>query len=126
YYPPQSSWQPAPGVGTPPPAATPTVNPSTPPAVKLEGIVTAPEATVEGQVVRSDNTPRVGAKVLFVAAKTSGDRQETTTNTAGRFQVTLASGSYHVYPQGADGSTHYHSRIDVGGGTRTPITLVNR
>lgn len=125
YYPPQSSWQPTPDARAPQNPVVPTTNPP-PPAVKLENIVVTPDATVEGQVVRSDNTPRPNAKLLFVGVGSADARQEVTTNTAGRFQLTLASGSYHVYTQTADGTTHYHSRIDVNGSNRAPITLVNR
>ncbi|MBI3406775.1 MAG: carboxypeptidase regulatory-like domain-containing protein [Planctomycetes bacterium] len=133
YYPPQipekatpnASWKPSLGAPSLAAPVVPTTNPP-PPAVKLENIVVGPEATVDGQVVRSDNTPRPGAKIWFVNAGAQAARQEVTANTAGRFQVTLASGSYHVYLQAADGATNYHSRIDVDPASGGTITLVNR
>lgn len=117
---PNTTWQP----NNQPTSVTPTNSPA-PPVVTLESIVVAPEAKLEGQVVALDNTPRPNATILFVDAGRQSARQEVSSNAAGRFQVTLASGSYHVYFRSADGATHYHSRINVDGVT-APITLVNR
>jgi hypothetical protein len=106
-----------------PPAVKPIAPP--PPPVKLDRIVVGPDAGVEGQIVRSDNSPRANAKVLFVSADRLAPSQTVTANTAGRFHVTLASGGWLVYLDAPDGTQIYHSRIEV-----TPnqprITLVNR
>lgn len=116
---PNASWQPS--LGMP---AFPTTNPP-PPPVKLDRIVVGPDATVEGQVVRSDNTPRPGAKVVFVSSNQLPP-QAVIANSAGRFHVTLASGSWNVYVHGLDGSPIFHSRIDVTGARPAPVTLVSR
>ncbi len=121
YYPPkQTNFQAPLGI---PPAVKPIVPP--PPAVKLDRIVVGPDAGVEGQIVRSDNTPRPNAKVMFVSADHLAPSRTVTANSAGRFQVTLASGGWLVYLDAPDGTQIYHSRIEV-----TPnqprITLVNR
>jgi hypothetical protein len=106
-----------------PPAVKPISPP--PPPIKLDRIVVGPDAGVEGRVVRSDSTPRPNAKVMFVSADHLAPPQTVTANSAGRFQVTLASGGWLVYLDAPDGTQIYHSRIEV-----TPnqprITLVNR
>lgn len=108
---PGASWKPAPAQQQP--AVFPTKNNMPPPPVKLDRIVVGPDATVEGQVVRSDKTPRANARVMFVSAQQGADRQTVTANSAGRFQVSLASGGWLVYVQNPDGTTSYHSRIDI-------------
>ncbi len=118
---PNAAWKPA--LGLP---AFPTTAPVPPPPVKLDRIVVGPDATVEGQVVRSDNTPRPNAKVDFVSSQHPAARQSVTANSAGRFQVSLASGSWNVYLQGPDGATIFHSRIDVQDSQTARLTLVNR
>ena len=94
---PNASWQPSLGVPT-----FPTTNP-TPPPVKLDRIVVSPDASVEGQVVRNDNTPRPYAKVLFVSGNQPSAPQTVTANSAGRFQANLATGSWNVYLENGDG-----------------------
>jgi hypothetical protein len=118
---PNSSWQPSLGVPTFP-ATTPL---PPPPPVKLDRIVVGPDATVEGQVVRSDNTPRPGAKVTFVSSN-QPLQQSVTANSAGRFQINLAAGSWNVYVPDLDGNPVFHSRIDVNETRPASITLVNR
>jgi hypothetical protein len=117
---PGTSWRPS----AAPPAAFPTRNNNPPPPpVKLDRIVVGPDATVEGQVVRNDNAPRPNARVLFVSAQHGADRQTVTANTAGRFEVTLASGAWLVYLENPDGTTRYHSRIDIDGRQPARLTL---
>lgn len=116
-----NSWQPQLGV------PVPLQNTTTPPAppVKLDRIAVNPNSQVEGQVTRSDASPKANAKVLFVNAAT-GMRQTTNANTAGRFQIDLSTGSWHVYLYGADDLPVYHSRIDVAGSQGRQVTLVSR
>jgi hypothetical protein len=99
--------------------------PASQPPVKLNQIAVGPDSRVEGQVVRSDNSPKPSAKVLFVNAST-GSRQSTNANTAGRFQVDLADGSWHVYLYGADDLPIYQNRIDVNGAQTRNVKLVSR
>jgi hypothetical protein len=100
--------------------------PPPPPAVRLDRIVVGPNAWVEGQVVRSDNTPRPNAQLTFVSADRLAPRQVVSANSAGRFQVTLASGGWMVFINGPDGVQTYHSRIEVGEHQSPRITLVSR
>ncbi|MEI7684513.1 MAG: carboxypeptidase-like regulatory domain-containing protein [Planctomycetota bacterium] len=93
------------------------------PVVNLTGI--APEKKeggVQGQVVRNDRTPTSNTQVLFVNA-TTGDRHSITTNEAGRFNLALSSGAYHVYLAGSNGSAAYHSQVNVN--PNQPIHLIN-
>ena len=107
-----TSWQPQLGVPVPVQNTPPAAQPS--PPVKFDRITVGPNSHVEGQIVRSDNTPKGNAKVLFINAST-GKRESVTTNNAGRFQLDLTAGSWHVYLTGADGIAVHHSRIDVNG-----------
>jgi len=123
YYPPiqkQMNFQAPQGI---PPAVKPIAPP--PPPVKLDRIVVGPDAGVEGQVVRSDKTPRANARVQFVSADHLAPSQTVTANSAGRFQVTLASGGWLVYLDAPDGTQIFHSRIEVTA-NQPRITLVNR
>ena len=95
------------------------------PPVKLNQIAVGPDSRVEGQVVRSDNSPKPSAKLLFVNAST-GQRQTIYANTAGRFLVDLTPGSWHVYLHGADDLPIYHSRVDVNGAQWRQVNLVSR
>jgi hypothetical protein len=94
--------------------------------VKLERIAFGPDARVEGQVVRGDRSPRPGARVVFVSAQRQAPNQSVTAGATGRFQVTLASGSWLVYVQGADGQQAFHSRLEVDGRPASPLTVVTR
>jgi hypothetical protein len=120
FYPPkQMNFQPL----NMPPAVKPITPP--PPPIKLDRIVVGPDAGVEGRVLRSDNTPRPNAKVMFVSADHLAPPRTVTANSAGRFEVTLASGGWLVYLDAPDGTQIYHSRIEVGP-NQPRITLVNR
>jgi hypothetical protein len=94
--------------------------------VRPDRIASAPQGVVDGQVVRSDRTPRPGAQVLFVNAQRQAPAQAVTANAAGRFQVNLASGGWLVYVSGPDGRQVFHSRIDVRGGQPAPLMVVTR
>ena len=119
---PGTSWQPQ--LGAPVPVQSNVPQPP-PPPVKLDRIAVGPNSQVDGQVVRQDNSPRANAKVLFINAGT-GQRQTVFANTAGRFQVELPSGSWHVYLHGADDLPIHDSRIDVNGAQARQVTLVSR
>jgi hypothetical protein len=122
----QAPWQPN---GAAPSGVTPSglrPNSPPPPPVKLDRIVVGPDARVEGQVVRSDNTPRPNAQVLFVRADRQGDIRSTTANSAGRFNIDLAAGGWLVYLTNPDGTQAYHSRIDVTGAQPPQMVLTSR
>jgi hypothetical protein len=104
------------------PPATPSVRPTPRPATyKPERVASLSGSSVTGQIVRSDFAPRAGAKVTFVNAQRQTDRQATTADAAGRFQVSLASGHWYVYVDGA-----YHNQMDVRGDESKPVTVVSR
>lgn len=130
YYPPMNpstSWRPStvsvPAAVTPAPVKAPT---PPPPSVKLDRIVVGPDSRVDGQVVRSDNTPRANSQVLFVSAQVPGVRETTATNDMGRFSTSLATGGWYVYLTGVDGNLVYHSRIDVTDNQVAKLMLVSR
>jgi hypothetical protein len=117
------SWQP---IKTPEvPAVVPAVRPATPP-VKLDRLAVGPDARVEGQVVRSDSSPRANAQVMFYRADRQGQPLTVTANSAGRFYTNLSSGAWLIYLTNPDGSQAYHSRIDVTGEQPPQIILTSR
>jgi hypothetical protein len=133
YYPPMekapeirgsTSWQPQLGAPIPVQTSQPQPKAQEPP-VKFDRISVGPNSQVDGQVVRSDNSPKANAKVLFINAST-GQRQTIDANAAGRFQVELPSGSWHVYLHGANDLPIYHSRVDVSGSQSRQVQLVSR
>jgi hypothetical protein len=106
------------------PAAPRTVQP--PPPVRLDKIVAAPATRLEGQVVRTDNAPRPNVRLRFVSASRGGPQYPVEANSAGRFRVTLTSGSWLVYINRPDGRLAYHCKIDVNGEGTRRVTLVSR
>ena len=120
-----SSFQPQLGVPVPVQTNSPQQPAQPQPPVRLNQIAVGPDSRVEGQVARSDSSPKANAKVLFINAST-GKRQTIFTNTAGRFQTELPAGSWHVYLHGADDLPIYHSRLDVNGAQSRLVNLVSR
>lgn len=78
---------------------------------------------VKGQVTRTDRTPTANTQVLFVNAAT-GARHSATTNDAGRFNVALGSGNYHVFMTTSSGAAAYHSMVNVN--PSRDVNLVNQ
>jgi len=107
-----TSWQPvspdASFNGAAPPVAAPVSS-----GIKLDRIVLGGDVVVDGDFVRADKTPRGDARILFVNANSPHIRETVTTNSAGRFQITLAGGGWLIYTYSLDGETLYHSRIEV-------------
>ncbi|MBM4067506.1 MAG: carboxypeptidase regulatory-like domain-containing protein [Planctomycetes bacterium] len=111
----------------PKPATYPApANRSVTPPVRLDGIVFGPNASVEGQVVRSDRAARPNARVTFVSADRLSPTQTAFANSAGRFRINLPAGGWLVYLDAPNGTQIYHSRIDVSASQAAPITLVSR
>jgi hypothetical protein len=119
-----SSFQPRLGLPVPVQTNAPQA-PNPQPPVRLNQIAVGPDSRVEGQVARSDNSPKANAKVLFINAST-GKRQTIFANTAGRFHTDLAPGSWHVYVHGADDLPIYNTRVDVNGAQSRQVNLVSR
>ncbi|HXG13320.1 MAG TPA: carboxypeptidase-like regulatory domain-containing protein [Gemmataceae bacterium] len=106
--------------------AAPPRPPQPPPTVKLDRIVALPDPNVEGRVVGSNRAPLPGARLLFVSADRQGEREAVTADRSGEFRVTLASGGWLVYVEGADGKPVFHSKIDVQENQNRKVTLVSR
>lgn len=100
--------------------------PTTPPSVKLERIVAIPPHSVEGTIVRDDKTPQAHVRVKLISAERQGVEQTATADGAGQFRATLASGSWLVYVQQADGKLAFVRKIEVGDDEPKQFTLVSR
>jgi hypothetical protein len=95
--------------------------------VRLDRIVAAPRPPrVVGQVVRQDNAPRSGAKLVFVHLQARDRQQQVVADQSGQFQVTLASGGWLVYVNDSNDRLVYHSRLDLHEGDEGNLTLVSR
>jgi hypothetical protein len=106
--------------------ARPTAPVQAPPRVRLERIAALPDQSLDGWVVSADRVPQANARVLFVSAEQPGGRQAVTADTRGRFQVTLASGSWLVYVQDSTGKQVFQRRLEVRGDQPHTMTLVSR
>jgi hypothetical protein len=87
--------------------------PAQPAAVRLDKIVSLPKENVQGEVLGGNRQPRSNARILFVSADRQRTQEETTTDRSGSFRVSLASGNWLVYTQGADGRPVYHRKLEV-------------
>ncbi len=128
FYPPINKVTPTPGTSWQPHlgAPVPVDQPSTPqPPVKFDRIGQNGNSQVEGQVVRNDQSPKANAKLMFVNAST-GKRVNVNANNAGRFNIDLQPGSWHVYLHGNDDVPVHHTRIDVNGQQPRLVNLVSR
>lgn len=130
YYPPQDPMPPASGssyrqllpnrpVPQRPAAPLPPV-----PNVRLDRIVAIPMGQVEGQIVRQDKFPLAGAQLLLVNASGSLPRQTVTTDAAGHFRATVASGGWLVYIQAANGKPVFQQKIEVLDNETRQLNLV--
>jgi hypothetical protein len=97
-----------------------------PPSVKLDRIVALPRHNVEGEVVRPDTSADGGAFLMFKRVDRQGESQSVTAGRDGRFRATLASGTWDVYTQKADGSLMPQKRIDVRGDQTQQVRLTSR
>jgi hypothetical protein len=93
------------------PAPLPPSNP--PPSARLERVVAAPVAEVHGQIVRGQDRPLQGARILFVSAEQNLPRQTTLADGAGTFHVALATGGWLIYVDDADGRPMFQQKIHV-------------
>lgn len=133
YYSPPNSPSKMPGVegsslrNAPPrrPTTLPPAAPVAPPTVRLDRVVSVQKSTVAGQLVRSDRLPQSGARVMFVSVAPQGAQQQVTTDATGQFRVTLASGGWLVYVDGADHKPAYHSKLEVKENETRQVTLLS-
>lgn len=116
-----------PRLDTPVPATPPVQTQPNPPRVRLDRIVMLEEYNVEGQIVRAeDRTPRANVKLLFVSAEEDRAQQSLTSDASGRFQATLAKGSWLVYVRNPEGTPVFQKRIEVKDGEKVPVQLTSR
>lgn len=103
------------------------VAPAPAPAYKPERVASrlGDSSLVSGTIVRSNYAPRSGARVVFVNSQRQSDRQSTTADAAGRFQVNLASGQWWVYVDNGSGQMTYHNQFNHQGNAG-PLTVVSR
>lgn len=100
---------------------------ATPPPVRLDRVTSVARSRIDGLLVRSDHQPWSGAHVLFVNAEKRTDQPRTVTaDPAGRFSLSLASGSYFVYVPGNDGRPLLHSKIEVRDSEARQLKLIGR
>lgn len=131
YYQPPATIPPAQGSGyrqgaqplPQPPAAAPG---SSQPTVRLDRIVTGPIGQVQGTVVRQDQSPRGGARLTFINGSLEGGQRTATTNSAGQFRVTLASGGWLVYVEEPGAKPAFVRKIDVRDNQTHQVMLVSR
>jgi hypothetical protein len=96
------------------------------PAVKWDRVTSTQGAQIEGQLVRSDRAPAAGVQVLFVSSDRQTQRKTVDTNSAGQFQVMLASGAWLVYVQDASGKAVFQRKLEVGDNETRHVRLVSR
>lgn len=115
--------QPAPRL----PVIAPAPVPVTPPAVKLDRIVSLPHSNLYGRVVAAnDDAPRANARLMFVSEAKSAAEQQVSADADGQFRVSLAKGGWLVYVQGNDNKPVFHSKIDVRDNESRRVVLVSR
>jgi hypothetical protein len=94
------------------------------PALKLEGIAMTADSYLQGQVVHNDRSPQASAKVMF--RNHGGQSFVTTANTAGRFSVSLPSGTWQVFLYGADDLPVLSTQLQITGSKAPPVNVVSR
>jgi hypothetical protein len=99
---------------------------SPPPNVKFDRIAAVPGAQIQGQVVRNDQRPVPGVQVLFVSSDRRAARKTVDADAAGKFKVTLASGSWLVYVQDDQGKAVFQRKLEVGDYETRQVRLVRR
>ncbi len=81
---------------------------------------------VRGEVVLKDQiTPRAGAKLVFLNARTPGEKVYATANDFGEFDATLRAGTWYLYV-GEKGQATYHKQITVGDSATVDYKVVSR
>ncbi len=97
------------------------------PKVHLDRIAYLSGHNVEGQVVKADDrTPRGGARLLFVNAERDGVQQSATTDAQGRFQATLAKGTWLVYVRNQEGTPAFQKRLEISESQKREMQLTSR
>ena len=95
------------------------------PNVRLERIVSLPSPNLSGQVV-GNGKPQPGARILLVSADKARTQQTVTADQKGKFEATLASGSWLVYVHGADGKPVFQDKVEVRDDAPRQVVLTSR
>lgn len=115
---------PAPAFGTPYPT-TPVPTSPAPARIRLDKTASLNDVNVRGTLVSSAQQPQRNARVLFVSQDQERLQMTATTDTAGRFDVQLASGNWLVYTPGADGHPVFNQKVYVQGNGPRSVLLVS-
>lgn len=135
YYPPSNNPPPAympnvegssarPGYAPRLPVTQPPASPKI--AVKMDKIVSAPRSDLAGQVIYGNNAPRSNARLMFVSLTSGIKPQQVTSDTTGRFRVTLASGNWLVYLNDGQDKPVFHSKIELKANQNQQVMVVSR
>jgi hypothetical protein len=96
------------------------------PAVHLDRFASS-EGQIKGEVVQANWQPAHNSRLVFINAERREARKEVTTDTVGRFQAQLTSGSWLVYIEDAQGKPVFSRQIDVRSNARNELVrLVSR
>jgi hypothetical protein len=115
---------PPPGFGTPYPATPIPVTPP-PPTIRRDKTASLDDVNVRGQLVSTGQQPLRNVRVLFVSQDQDRLQLTATTDTAGRFDVQLASGNWLVYTPGEDGRPAFNQKVYVQGSGPRSVLLVS-
>jgi hypothetical protein len=85
------------------------------------------DGKLAGEVVKQDKTtPVANAKLVFVNAGNTEQREYATADAFGSFEKKLSAGEWYLYVGPGDGKASYHSKVTVKeGGTRS-VTVASR
>ncbi len=109
-----------------PDLTAPVVKPTSPPAnVRIDRIVSLSDANLSGQVVNQGRV-QAGARILLVSLDKAATQKAVTADDRGQFKVTLASGNWLVYVNGADGKPVFQDKVEVRDDAKRTLTLVSR
>jgi hypothetical protein len=88
----------------------------------------SPEKTrIIGEVLGSDQqTPKPGAKIVFVNAANHEIREYATADAYGNFELTLQPGEWHLYVGKGDGQAHYYKKLTIAEGQARNFAVVSK
>jgi hypothetical protein len=116
---------------TPMEMASPKIGPAVTTMPKVNAFSTArstsSKTSIHGEVVGQDQqTPRSGAKLVFVSATDHNVREYATADEFGGFDLKLPAGDWHMYVGSGNGQASYHKKITVTDGESRNFTVVSR
>jgi hypothetical protein len=85
------------------------------------------KTVIHGEVVANDQqTPRSGAKLVFVNALDLNQREYVTADEFGGFDTKLPAGDWHMYVDNGKGEASYHKKLTIKEGESRNFTVVSR